>query len=194
MPQPSTYADELHEVTRLWWLTLLVGLLSVAAGVIVLLKPGDSLATIAVVIGIFIVIDGLVALLAALRRGAENRGLMVLISVLSLVVGIVLIRHPIQGVAAVALFVGIWLVAMGVVRFVYAFDAPEHRGWRFLVAAVEILAGIVIVSSPGIGVATLALLVGIALIVNGAALTTLGFALHGAGEQGALPTPHGLQT
>ncbi len=184
----STYPDELREISRLWWLPLCIGPLSIIAGIIVLVKPADSLATIAVVTGIFVVIDGLAALVASLNRSNENRGLAALLGVLSLIVGVLLIRHPIHGVVAVALFVGIWLIAMGAMRFVLAFDTDGHRAWRLLVAAVEMLAGIVIVSSPGIGLATLALLIGISLIVNGVSLTALGFALHGAADEA--PVPH----
>lgn len=190
MSEMSTYQERLRDVSGLWWLTLGLGVLSVIAGVVVLARPGDSLATIAVITGIFVVIDGLVALVAALSRGTESRGLAALIGVLNLVIGILLIRHPVGGVVAIALFVGIWLIAMGAVRFVLAFDADRHRIWRFLIAAVEVVAGIVIVSSPQIGVATLALLVGLALIANGVSFAALGFMLHSAEADDRAPAPH----
>ncbi|HET7379900.1 MAG TPA: DUF308 domain-containing protein [Gaiellales bacterium] len=177
-------------MSGLWWLTLGLGVLSVIAGIVVLARPGGSLATIAVITGIFVVIDGIVALVAALSRSTESRGLAALIGVLNLVVGVLLIRHPIGGVVAIALFVGIWLIAMGAVRFVLAFDANRHRVWRFVIAAVEVVAGIVIVSSPQVGVATLALLVGLALIANGVSFAALGFMLRSAGAEDRTPAPH----
>ena len=45
--------EDLHEATWAWWLFMLLGL-GIAAGVIVLAKPGDSLATLAVVAGVFV--------------------------------------------------------------------------------------------------------------------------------------------
>jgi uncharacterized membrane protein HdeD (DUF308 family) len=54
-----------------------------------------------------------------------------------------------------------------------------------VVAAVEIIAGIVIVSSPDIGFATLAVLAGIAFILNGIGLLGLGWSLHSLGQQAA---------
>src|SRR5437868_4283419 len=52
--------DDLHEeATWAWWLLMIVGLLSIAAGVIVLTKPSESLATLAVVIGIFVLANGI---------------------------------------------------------------------------------------------------------------------------------------
>jgi uncharacterized membrane protein HdeD (DUF308 family) len=176
---------QLREWTSGWWLLLLVGALSVIAGVIVLFKPGDSLATLAVIVGIFVLVDGIVELIASVSRQTQNRGLVALLGVLSAIVGILLIRHPIAGVVAVALLIGIWLVAVGVVRLALAFEVREQRAWNIVVAALEIIAGIVIVSSPEIGFATLAVLVGIAFILNGTGLLGLGWSLHSVGQQAA---------
>jgi uncharacterized membrane protein HdeD (DUF308 family) len=170
-------AEELRESTSSWWLFLLTGLIGIAAGVIVLAKPSDSLATLAVVAGVFALIDGSLDLIASLRRHNENRGLTAVLGVVSVVVGVLLIRHPIGGVLAVALLIGIWLIAGGVVRMVRAFDS-DHRAWSIVVALVEVAAGIVIVSSPPIGFATLALLVGISFIVYGVATFALGWLMH----------------
>jgi uncharacterized membrane protein HdeD (DUF308 family) len=175
-------ASELRAVASLWWLTVAVGILSVIAGIIVLLKPSNSLTTIAVVVGIFAVVEGIIALVRAIGGDAPGRGLLAVVGILSLIVGVFLIRHPTHGVTAVAVIVGIWLIALGALRFVLLFDTPEHRGWRLLVAIVEIVAGIVIVSSPNIGIATLAILLGITLIINGVALAAAGFVLRGARE------------
>src|SRR4051812_34536046 len=160
-------ADDIRQATSGWWLLALVGLLSIAAGVIILFKPGDSLATLAVIAGIFLVLDAIMELVAAIVGATPSRGLMALMGVLTLIVGILLIRHPIEGVVAVALLLGLWLVAIGTVRLFVAFERPENRVWHALAAILEIVAGVVIVSSPGIGYATLAVLAGLAFIVNG---------------------------
>lgn len=177
---------ELHE-TASWWLLMLLGLIGIAAGVIVLAKPGGSLATLAVIVGIFVLIDGIFALVASIRHKTENRGLAAILGVLGVVVGVLLIRHPIGGVLAVALLVGIWLIAIGVVRLVEAFER-QHRVWNILVALIEIAAGIVIVSTPPIGFATLALLVGISFIANGVLTFALGWTLHTMRREEASPT------
>jgi len=169
--------DELHESTSAWWLFMIVGLLSVAAGVIVLAKPSNSLATLAVVAGIFVLVDGIFDLAASFSRETANRGLAAIIGVLDIVIGVLLIRHPIGGVLAIALLIGIWLIAMGIVRMVAAFES-DHRAWNLVVALIELAAGIVIVSSPPIGFATLALLVGISFIANGVGTFALGWVMH----------------
>lgn len=169
---------ELEEMTWGWWLTALVGVLSVVAGVIILFKPGSSLPTLAVIAGIFLLIDGILELVSSLAGTTRNRGMVALFGVLTAIVGVLLIRHPIGGVAAIALLIGIWLIAVGVIRLATAFDEYERRGWHALVGAVEIIAGIVIVAVPSIGFATLAILVGIGFIVNGVVMMALGWGMR----------------
>lgn len=170
--------DDLHEeATWAWWLLMIVGLLSIAAGVIVLTKPSESLATLAVVIGIFVLANGIFDLVASFGRRTENRGLVAVLGVLDIVIGVLLIRHPFAGVLAIALLIGIWLIAIGIVRLVGAFER-EHRVWHIVLALIEVAAGIVIVASPPIGFATLALLVGISFIANGVGTFALGWMVH----------------
>lgn len=190
MAEPDMAADRFEEVRWARWAFVLVGFLSMVAGVIVLDDPKNSLAAIAVVIGIFLVIDGIVDVLLTLRSGADRRGLAVLIGVVSILVGIILIRHPIKSVVAVAMFVGLWLIVAGAVRLAWAFDERQGRLWRLLMAVVEMIAGIVIVSTPGIGVATLAVLVGIALILRGIAVSTAGWLMHQVAKDSRHPA-HG---
>jgi uncharacterized membrane protein HdeD (DUF308 family) len=189
MSARSVANDEMSESTSAWWLFLLFGLVSIAAGVIVLAKPEGSLATLAVVAGVFILIDGMFDLGVSISRHTENRGLAAIMGVLSVVVGVLLIRHPIGGVLAIALLIGIWLVAVGVVRFVGAFER-EHRVWNIVVALIEVAAGIVIVASPPIGFATLALIVGISFIANGVATFALGWIMHSLRHEEAGPAFH----
>ena len=179
--------SDVRAATGGWWLLALVGVLSIAAGITILIKPGDSLATLAVIAGLFLLLDGILELAASLMGATQNRGSLALLGVLTAIVGVLLIRHPIGGIAAVALLIGIWLIAVGVLRVIAAFDFDEDRGWNIFAGAVELLAGIVIVSDPNIGFATLALLVGIAFILNGMGMFALGWSLHAVRREVATP-------
>jgi uncharacterized membrane protein HdeD (DUF308 family) len=179
----TTGGSDLGEFTRGWWLVLVVGLLGVAAGVVIIAKPGDSLATLAVIAGIFLLADGVLELLSSFMRTTRNRGLVALFGVLSAIVGVLLIRHPIGGVAAVALLIGIWLITVGVIRVATAFEEYEHRAWHALAGVVELIAGVVIVAVPDIGFATLAILVGVGFILNGLGLAVLGLSMRRVRQQ-----------
>jgi uncharacterized membrane protein HdeD (DUF308 family) len=188
--QATPYAADVREATWGWWLLLLVGVLSVVAGVVVLFQPGNSLAALAVIIGIFLLVDGIIEIISAFFRGTRNRGMVALFGVITAIVGVLLIRHPVAGVAFVALLIGLWLITIGVIRLVTAFDEPEHRAWHAIAGVVEIIAGVVIVSTPEIGYVTLAVLVGIGFILNGLAVAALGWGMHEVREEAeAMPPP-----
>ena len=178
---------EARELTWGWWLLVLVGLLSVVAGVIVLFKPGDSLATLAVIAGIFLLVDGILELASSFMSSTRNRGMVALFGAITAIVGVLLIRHPIGGVAAVALLIGLWLIVIGVIRLATAFDGNDHPGWYAVAGVVELIAAIVIVANPDIGFSTLALLVCIGFIINGVGLAALGWALAGARREASRP-------
>jgi uncharacterized membrane protein HdeD (DUF308 family) len=177
MADETLVQDDVRVATGGWWLFLLVGLLSTVVGITILFKPGDSLATLAVLIGIFVLLDGILELVASLMDSTQNRGMSALLGALTSIVGVLLIRHPVQGVVFVSLLIGIWLIAVGVIRSVGAFEMVEYRGWNIIAGLVELIAGIVIVSNPNIGYATLAVLVGIAFIVNGIGISALGWSM-----------------
>ncbi len=175
----SLTPEDAQAFASVWWVPLLLGLLSLVAGVIVLIKPSNSLNVITIVIGVFILLDGIMQVYVGLRHRVENSTMVALVGVVDLVIGIILIRHPIAGVTAVALLIGIWLAAAGVLRLIVAFEMHGARLGRILVGAVELIAGIVIISSSNIRIATLAILVGIGFVLNGIALIVLALATRG---------------
>jgi uncharacterized membrane protein HdeD (DUF308 family) len=163
-------------VKALWWLLLVTGVLSIVVGIIVLVQPGISLATLAVITGIFFVADGIIEIASAAMGDTANRALPGILGVVSAIAGVILIRHPTSAVVAIALLLGLWLITVGIVRFMRALEDPERRTLTMVVAAIEVIAGVVIVSSPDIGVATLAVVVAISFIVRGLVLCGIAWA------------------
>lgn len=182
--QPEVIVTE-HEArvpSWVWWVVLVIGILSAAAGVILVFKPSDSLATLAVIFGIFLLVDGIAELVISFGSAVENRALAAILGVLAVVVGIVLIRHPTNAVAAIGLLIGIWLVASGVVRLVRALFVSTHPVLGVIIALLEIVVGIVIVSDPHIGYSALAIITGIWLILSGLTTVAMGVAIRQAGH------------
>lgn len=184
-------SEEVREAARFWWVFLVMAVASVVAGVILVARPSHSLAVLAVVVGIFMVVDGIVELVSSLRPEHGNRALAAILGVLGIVIGIILIRHPTHAVNAVGLVIGIWLIAAGVVRLVRAVAEWTKPVLRSAIACLEILIGIAIVSDPHIGYATLAVLVGIWFILNAIGMAAMGLLLRGATrvESSAGPGP-----
>jgi uncharacterized membrane protein HdeD (DUF308 family) len=168
------------QIARAWWLIALVGVASLIAGGIIVAKPSDSLATLAVVFGVFILIDSLIELFSSFGHEVQNRGLAAVIGVLGIIVGLVLIRHPTKAISVLGLIIGIWLVAAGALRLIGAIALGRRVLLRVAIAVLEIAVGIAIIANPHIGYATLAVLLGIWLILNGIGMIAAAFAIRAA--------------
>lgn len=179
----SRQRPDLAVLPARWWVVVVLGLLGVATGIIVLAWPRISLVTLAWITGIFLLIDGVLELAAALSHRSENRGILALLGALSLIAGLVLIRHPVHGVIAIALLLGIWFVVIGVLRVGEALGRAErHRGWDVIVGVLEVIAGVIIVSDARIGVTALAIIVGVGFILRGGLTAAAGWLLRAAGR------------
>ena len=173
-------ADELRPITSLWWLPVLFGVVTCGVGVFFVVSPHETLSTFTVIAGIFLLVDGVLALLGSVFGHGDGRALLALIGVLSAIAGLVLIKKPFETLVVFTLIVGVWFVVEGVVRFVVALASREGRGGNIVTAMLDVVAGIVILSWPDLGLSTLAVIIGIVLIVRGALFLVAGWQLHKA--------------
>jgi uncharacterized membrane protein HdeD (DUF308 family) len=178
----DVYADEVQEVTRLWWLLLLGAVVSLVIGVLLLVWPSRTLEIIAILIGIELLLVGIILIGLAIGGPSGSRTGPLLRGAFAGIAGLIVIRHPGGSLLVIALAVGIYLVLAGVMKLVSAFEATAGRGWLVLGALVDLAIGVVIVAWPKFGVTSLAVLVGIALIVRGVLEAVAAFALRSANK------------
>jgi uncharacterized membrane protein HdeD (DUF308 family) len=171
-------AYNLRPVTSFWWLFVLFGVVTLGVGVFFVVSPHETLSTFTVIAGIFLLVDGVLALLASIFNKGDGRGLLALIGVLSVLAGLVLIKKPFDTLVVFTLIVGVWFVAAGIVRFVVALASPEARGGNIVTAILDLIAGVVILSWPDLGLATLAVIIGIVLILRGVFFIAAGWQLR----------------
>jgi uncharacterized membrane protein HdeD (DUF308 family) len=171
-------ADNLRPITSLWWLPALFGVVTFGVGVFFVVSPHETLSTFTVIAGIFLLFDGVLAIFGSIFGKGEGRGLLALIGVLSAIAGLVLIKKPFDTLVAFTLIVGVWFVVAGIVRFVVALGSPEGRGGNILTAILDLIAGILILAWPDLGLATVAVIIGIVLIMRGALFIVAGWQLH----------------
>jgi uncharacterized membrane protein HdeD (DUF308 family) len=175
--------DMLESVARVWWLGLVVGLITLAGGVLLVAYPGPTLTVVALLVGIELLIGGIFLIVGAFGRPAGSRAWGVLGGAIALIAGVIVIRHPSESLLVVAMAVGIYLILAGTLRLVGAFEVSEGRGWLVFAGFVDLVLGIVVVSWPQFGITTLAIVLGIVLIVRGLALVALSFVVRGLGRE-----------
>lgn len=153
------------------WLAATAGVLSLLVGIAALVWPGPTLLAIGLLFGIYFVMWAIGVLVRAIGAHDVSVGLRVLdviVGVLGLLLGLALIVRPGASVATVALLLGFWWVVLGVMQLVHGIVDPVGRVWNVVWGIVGAIAGVIILASPEIAIATLVLVVGIGLILQGA--------------------------
>src|SRR3954454_6705219 len=114
-------ATELRPVSDIWWVSFLFGLAVLGVGIFFVVSPHETLSTFTVIAGIFLLVDGVLALIGSIAGQGDGRGLLALVGVLSVIAGLVLIKQPFSTLVVFALIVGVWFVVAGIARVVAGF-------------------------------------------------------------------------
>jgi len=113
-------ADDATGGTRV--LLALLGVLSFVVGLYAVRHVLVTIAALALLLGIFWIVNGAVEAFAALsHRGMQGRGWTILTGLLSVVAGIVVLAYPAISLATLAVVLGFWLLLYGVMEVVLAF-------------------------------------------------------------------------
>jgi uncharacterized membrane protein HdeD (DUF308 family) len=212
VPPTATRADDpvdrLAQIGRSPAIVITEGALGTVLGVLVLTWPGPTSAVLAVLFGINLLAAGVLQFVAAFSDAERTggRGLSCVLGTVSLLVGLLCLRDPLQTVAVLGLLVGVAWTVGGVIRVVQGIAAERGttRGWRIASGMVRMVAGGVVLVYPGASIVVLASVLGIVLIVDGACLIATGFTMRhvpsgvvttvAPGPRPAIPRPAVLPT
>lgn len=147
------------------------GLAAIAFGVLTLVWPKISLAALVLLFGIFAVVSGITAIVAALRNREEQHwGLLLFEGILGVLAGVVALIWP--GITALAFLylIAAWAIMTGVLELIapLAFPMSFGRGLLFALSGiVSIVFGVVIAAQPAAGLLAVAWLIGVYAIIIG---------------------------
>jgi uncharacterized membrane protein HdeD (DUF308 family) len=152
-----------------WLATLVLGVLTLILGIIVSFHPSGSLNVVAVLFGILMILSGIFHLVRIFDEDERHRVWTGVAGLLSIVIGVVLIRHLHLTVALVGLVVGITWIVQGLSALIggIAGGDREGRAWWIAFGVISVIAGIVVVSAPVSSLSALALLLGIWFVIMG---------------------------
>ena len=145
----------LHALASNWWLILLRGICAVIFGLLTFVLPGVTLATLVLLYGAFALVDGVTALVAAIRGGAPApRWWLAIVGLLGIAAGLLTFFFP--GVTALVLlyFIAFWAIATGVMEIAGAIRLRkeiDNEWWLIAVGIISILFGVILVVAPGAG-------------------------------------------
>jgi uncharacterized membrane protein HdeD (DUF308 family) len=184
MRQPD---EMLGRLGRHWGWLLFYGVITVAAGLAAIVWPGATLLVIAVLFGVQLIFSGVFRLVASLSAGemigAGTRVLWALLGILSVIVGLWAIRHVVITLLALVVFLGIYWIVSGVIDIFSAISerGMPGRGWTSVLGLLSILAGLIVLAVPGLSLFSLAVILGVWLLIFGFSEITLAFRIRRGG-------------
>ena len=90
------------------------------ARIFFVVSPHETLSTFTAIAGIFVLVDGVIAVVFSIFGSGEGRGLLALLGALSAIAGLILVKKPFETLVVFTLIVGVWFVVAAVVRVVSA--------------------------------------------------------------------------
>lgn len=168
-----------------WWLSIIVGLVAIAAGVVVFINPVASYLALAIWLGVAVFLSGVFNLVQCFStNNSFVRNVWVVIAaIIDIIIGVALMFNTLFAVVMLPILFGIWLLCRGGVMLVQGLDLRSYRvrnaGWVILGSIVMIAISFVVLLMPeSFGVEAIVLFIGIAFMAYGISSVALGFKLY----------------
>jgi uncharacterized membrane protein HdeD (DUF308 family) len=159
-----------EDIRHKWGWLLALGISMVFLGTIALfITPAATVGTV-LVLGWLLVVSGIVEAIQAFRvRRWGGIFLHLIGGVLGILVGLLVVTHPIAGALALTLLFASFFTVIGLFRLVAAIRLKfPNWGWAAFDGAITLLLGVLLwVDWPGSGVWFLGFAVGISLLLRG---------------------------
>jgi uncharacterized membrane protein HdeD (DUF308 family) len=163
-----------------WQVLILVALVTLAAGVILVVWPKATVVVVAYLLGAALLVSGLFRLVSGFAgRGLSggSRAAYVLIGLLGIFAGLYFLRHIDVAVVLLAFIVGVFWTLHGIVDLgVAATSGPgTGRGLRAFTGVLSLAAGLIVMFWPSISLHILLWVMGIWLLAYGVMLAVTAF-------------------
>jgi uncharacterized membrane protein HdeD (DUF308 family) len=150
---PDESGQERNPFRRVWWLPVVRGTLLVVLGLLLMIEPLEQLGTLRVVLGAFLVADGvLVAVQGFVHRKQVGSAWWLAQAGVNVVFGVVVALWPDLGATALYYVLAVWVLVLGITTIAGAAALARNRdlGWAWMLAVgiVSVLFGILLVTRP----------------------------------------------
>lgn len=154
-----------------WWLTLIIGVLSVICGIWVFRNPVESYFALAIYFSLMFILYGIGEIVNAFSRTAHNWGWGLAVGIIDLVIGFILLGNPLWTADMLPILVGFMLMFAGI-GFI-AQSAQMQRvaisGWGWLLTGgiLTLIFAFLIIFHPLFGALNIIVWTGLAFIFGG---------------------------
>jgi uncharacterized membrane protein HdeD (DUF308 family) len=150
---PDANGQERNPFRKVWWLPVVRGTLLIVLGLLLMIEPLEQLGTLRVVLGAFLVADGvLVAVQGFVHRRQVGSAWWLAQAGVNVVFGVVVALWPDLTATALYYVLAVWVLVLGITTIAGAAALVRNRdlGWAWMLAVgiVSVLFGILLVTRP----------------------------------------------
>jgi uncharacterized membrane protein HdeD (DUF308 family) len=177
---------DLEASSRHWWAFALRGLAAIIFGVLAFVWPGITLAALVLLWGAYALVDGVLALVSAIRTDNDHRWGLLLEGIVGIAAGVVTFLYPDITALVLLYIIAAWALITGILELVSAVRLRrviDNEWWLVVGGIASILFAIVLLASPGVGALAVVWVIGTYAIVFGVLMLGLAFRLHGVGQR-----------
>jgi len=164
-----------------WWVLLLRGIAAIIFGVLAFAWPGITLLTLVMLYGAYALVDGMLAIVAAITGGTSApRWWLAIIGLLGVAAGFLTFAMPGLTATLLLFFIAGWAVATGVFQIIGAIRLRKEidNEWLLILGGIiSVLFGIGVVMAPGAGALALVWVIGMYAVIEGVLLIAFAFRL-----------------
>ncbi len=175
-------------LVRNWWALALRGGAAILFGLLALVLPGLTLDALVATFAAYAFVDGVLAIIAALRppgsdrRAVPRREAPLLEGIASLALGLLVALWPAPTVFVFVELVACWALATGACQLLAAYrlrgGLPD--AWMLMLAgALSVVLGSMLALAPAVGAVSIVSWIGLYAVAFGAVLLTLALRLRG---------------
>ena len=179
--------EMLGTVKRNAGIGMAVGIVVAIAGILALLAPMAAGLSVAIAVGVLLLISGISRMFFAFKMGSFGPGLlMFVIGLLSAIAGGYMVARPGIALATITIVLAAYFIVAGIFEIIWAFRLRPIKGWGWTLFSgiAALILGIMIWwQFPVSGVWAVGTLAGIHLIFGGSAIASLCSAARGAAKE-----------
>ncbi|MFE6865129.1 HdeD family acid-resistance protein [Kitasatospora sp. NPDC057692] len=154
-----------------WQVLLIAGLVSLGLGIVVFVWPEETLLVVGVLFGVYLLVIGIVQLVAAFGTHATTamRVLAFISGTLCVLLGLLCFRSAARSLLLLAIWIGIGWLFRGITQLVAALsdETMPARGWQAFAGVANTLAGVLLIVWPVGSITALTVLAGCWLLILG---------------------------
>jgi len=166
-----------------WGWLLALGIAYIIMGLVITGSPMAATIAVEILIGFVLIIGGVISIIGAFFTGDWKKLLLILLSgILYVIVGVLLLKNPMQGVLTLTILLAAFLLVEGFFKIIHAFQMKPAPNWVWLLVSgvASVILGIMIWGEfPESSAFIIGLLVGIYFLINGITMVMFSFALKG---------------